>query len=232
MVRAAVSRGAAVEGCRILQQAFATPISTLEFVSCTDVATPPESRIYSWKMGTGLHDHPQLGPGYALTAELIAAPLSAYLEAHAARLLCRSPLVTAVPSRAPLIATTMTAAGGLGWFACDVRATGVKRGDWAQHTSQDQAERRSRTEHDWDVDPDCVRGRDILLIDDVFVTGTSLFSDAAALKRAGAKTIRAIAIARHISQRYPHYTDALIIARRTHDLTWIPARCHVADVAV
>ena len=227
------SRGARLcEGCRIVKRAFALSISTLEFLSCADVATPPESHVYSWKMGTAQHDHPQLGAAYEFAAERIAAPLSAYLEAHAARLLCGRPVITAVPSRAPLIATSMAAARRLGWFACDVDASGIKRGEWAQHTAQDQAERRSRTEHDWDVDPAGVRGRDIVLLDDVFVTGTSLFSYAAALKRAGAKSIRAIAIARHISLGYTHYTDALIIARRTHDLTWTPARCHVADVTV
>lgn len=217
-------------GCRILQRAFAPAISTLEFISCADVATPPESYIYTWKMGTGMHDDPLVGASYEFCAERIGAPLSAYLEAHAARLLAGGPLITAVPSRAPLIATTMALARRHGWFACDVPVSGTKRGEWAQHTAQDQAERRSRTERDWVVDPTGVRGRDIVLLDDVFVTGTSLFSYAAALKRAGAKTIRAIAIARHVSLGYPHYRDALIIARRTHDLTWTPQRAHVAEV--
>jgi hypothetical protein len=39
-----------------------------------------------------------------------------------------------------------------------------------------------------------------------------LFSYAAALKRAGAKSIRAVVITRHISHLSPHYIDALIIA--------------------
>lgn len=217
-------------GCRTLERAFPAAISTLEFLCCADVATPPESFIHTWKKETGLHDHPILGPCYAETADSIAAPLSAYLEAQAARLLRGRPVVTSVPSRAPLIATTMNAARGYGWFACDVQVSGLKRGSWAQHTAQDKVERQSRTEHDWEVDAAVVRGHDVVLLDDVFVTGTSIFSYAAALKSAGARSIRAIAIVCHVSLRSPHYSDASTIAGRTHDLTWTATRSQVAEI--
>lgn len=219
------------QGCKILQKAFGTPIRSLEFLCCADVATAPETLIYTWKLEAPLHDHEVFGPSCASFAESIAAPLSAYLEEHEGRILGGHPVMTAVPSRAPLIATTMARARDLGWFTYDVHASGVKHGSWAQHTAADQSERRSRTELDWEVDTEVVRDRDVVLVDDVFVTGTSLFSYATALKTAGARSVRAVVIVRHIAGRSPHYYDALRIAKRTHELRWTARRCRVAEIA-
>jgi len=65
-----------------------------------------------------------------------------------------------------------------------------------------QEQRLERTADDWRVDQETVAGRSVVLIDDVFVSGASMFSYAQALRQAGAKEIRAIAIGRHISDNH------------------------------
>jgi phosphoribosylpyrophosphate synthetase len=186
--------------------------------------------MYSWKDGAILHDHPVFGASFESRLDPVAAALSAYLETHQYRLLEQDPILTAVPSRAPLIGRTMQRAGQAGWFARQIQSTGEKRGAWFQHLG-DQVERCSRTEHDWDVRSETVEGRHVLLLDDVFVTGTSVFSYAKALQKAGAATVRAVVVVRHVSRRSPHYSDAWRIARRTHDLAWSPARSRVATLS-
>jgi len=62
----------------------------------------------------------------------------------------------------------------------------------------------------------------VLLLDDVFVTGASLFSYAKALRLAGATEVRGVAIARHVSTRHCNYFDALRIIRRSAGWEWSP----------
>jgi len=215
-------------GCETLDNAFATPVDTLEFLTMADQTTDPENLIYAWKNGPSLHDRRLFAEHYATSLTSIAAPLSGYLEAHAPRLLAGDPVLTAVPSRVPAIANMMQIARDRGWFSREILISGIKAHDWAQ-LGADKLERQSRTERDWVVAAEAVVGRDVVVFDDVFVTGTSVFSYATALRRAGARSVRAVAVVRHVNPRVPHYFDAWRIARRASDVAWSPQRCRVAN---
>lgn len=68
----------------------------------------------------------------------------------------------------------------------------------AQHTLK-RAERLSALVHAFAIEPlktNCVRGKRIVLVDDVMTTGASLFTAARVLKAAGASHITALVIAR------------------------------------
>ena len=136
--------------------------------------------------------------------------------------------MTWVPSRGPLIATALASAPRPAVFSIPIESTGHKNGAWQQHTMASQAERLARICSDWAVDGRAVAGRSVLLIDDVFVTGASMLSYAAALLRAGAVDVRAIAVSRHIRDTHSDYFDALRIVRRTGEWVWDPTRARVA----
>ncbi len=133
----------------------------------------------------------------------LASGLSAYLEYERERLLADSAIVTAVPSRAPVINQALRQAAESGGFTVTCQVTGQKTGSWSQHTSSQQ-ERFSRTVTDWSVDPDLVEGRMVLLLDDVWVTGVSVFTYARSLLAAGASAVRALVVVRNVPLRFPH----------------------------
>ena len=62
----------------------------------------------------------------------------------------------------------------------------------------DQKERWKNLKGAFWADPDRVKGQSVLLIDDVFTTGATSFMCSAELKRAGAKTINVLVVARSI----------------------------------
>jgi len=64
---------------------------------------------------------------------------------------------------------------------------------------QDRAARQAAVQHAFALDPmraAQLRGRKLLLVDDVMTTGASLFSAAAVLRRAGARQVSAVVLAR------------------------------------
>ena len=211
-------------GCGELIKAQGTPVATLEFMTVVDKRSAPESIMWGWKNEAEVRADTVHGPHEWLSG--VAVGLSGYVEAHASRLLEGNPYLTAVPSRAPLIATAMRMARDKNWYAVPVQDAGSKVGDWYQHSS-DKPTRMSRTSEDWTVDADAVAGRPVLLFDDVFVTGTSVFSFARTLKRAGATEIRVVVIGRHVADKHRDYYDALRFVRRTREWRWTPDRAAV-----
>jgi hypothetical protein len=193
----------------------------------------PERFIWDWKeqIDAGGDGWGPPALGWDGVAVMMAAALSAYFEAHADRLFADRPIVTYVPSRGPLIASLASLAHDRGWFAPEVQPSGRKTGAWYQHsTSQDL--RLARTADDWTLDARLsVAGRPVVLIDDVFVTGASLFSYATALSHAGASEVRAVALIRHLADSHWNYWDALRISRRSHPNRWTPDRVRVAELA-
>jgi hypoxanthine-guanine phosphoribosyltransferase len=65
-----------------------------------------------------------------------------------------------------------------------------------------------------------IRGRDVLLLDDVWVTGATACSYATALHEAGAAQVRCLSVVRHIDIKNPDYRDALRIVRRQMEWKW------------
>lgn len=71
--------------------------------------------------------------------------------------------------------------------------------DVPPQVGQDRAHRMASVRHAFAVDPlnaTRLKGRSVLLVDDVMTTGASLFSAAAVLQRAGAREVSAVVLAR------------------------------------
>jgi orotate phosphoribosyltransferase len=132
-------------------------------------------------------------------------------------------VVTTVPTGAPLVSVAFDRAAPYGWFHFTPREIGFKRDAWNQHDKH-----LPRTPADWIVDSSVTSGRRVLLLDDFFVTGQSLFSYAAARRGAGAVAVTAVVLVRIVKIDY--YT-VLARLRREHDLTWQPSRAYPAAPA-
>jgi hypothetical protein len=204
------------KGCATLEDYFEWPFASVEFLCVADKREHPEHLIWSWK------DCSTNWPGDVGNGWLsgVGTALSAYLEAYRHRLIPEGAVVTSIPSRAPAIATAMQSAADRGWYAVQPEVTGTKNGDWLQHKSASQDERLARTSSDWRVDDEIVRGRDVLLLDDVWVTGATVCSYATALHDAGAAKVRCLSVVRHLDSRNVDYADALGILRRQTEWRW------------
>ena len=209
--------------CQRLLKLHGRPIASLEFLTVCGKRDGPERTIWDWKESTVAGDGP---PDDWLSG--VSTALSAHLDAHQERLLAGDPLITTVPSRAPVIDTAMHSAAARGWFSADISALGDKHGDWLQHKMSGQAERLGRTPNDWSLRTRIAHGRPVLLLDDVFVTGASMYSYAEALKQAGALEVRCLAIVRHVADSHWNYYDALRIVRRKGPWDWATAHAFFA----
>jgi predicted amidophosphoribosyltransferase len=209
------------DGCQALFRRFGWPIESIEFLSVSSKRDWLEKLIWTWKHNVEIGEALKIDMSDEL--ESIAAGLSSYFERHQDRLLAGISMVTTVPSHVPLIGTAFSVAQRRAWFSVPVRPTGHKAGHWVQHSSWTNAERLARSSTDWVVDADVVDGQYVLVLDDLFVTGASMLSYARALRDAGAKPLRCVALARHVGDRHQNYWDALRIVRRTDDHPWTPA---------
>jgi hypoxanthine phosphoribosyltransferase len=126
-----------------------------------------------------------------------------------------------------VIATALRLAAQRDWFSVSAVPSGEKIGNWRQQSSREQHTRLALGIDDWNPYSIAAAGRPVLLLDDVFVTGASMFSYANALRAAGCREIRSVALVRHVSDRHWNYHDALRIVRRTVDWAWSPARVAV-----
>jgi len=223
------STGPRCVGCEELVQLYGTPVDTLEFLAVVEEGSVPEKLIWDWKNETTFEDGVVAGPHDWLIP--IAAALSAYCEAHADRLLAGTPVITAIPSRAPLIAGAFRLAADRGWFALDVNATGEKCGTWLQDEMRGQPERPARSRGDWLIPFAAAPRGTVVLFDDVFVSGASMFSYAAALRAAGATEIRSVCIGRHVPVAHWDYWDAARVLRSTGEFSWTPEREVIHRVA-
>lgn len=206
------------QGCRRLIETLGKPLGSLDFLTLSEKQDQPESTIWAWK--TYAHDGSDTAPSDDWLTNMSAA-LSAYLDAKSYRLLRDDPLVLAIPSRMPLIASVIDQARDRGWFAPELGRSGSKRGGWSQQASSSQVERLGRRSSSWVPSPDVAKGRAVVLIDDVFVTGASMWSYANALKEAGASDVRGVALVRHLHRSTQwNYYDALRISRRRAKLKW------------
>jgi hypothetical protein len=216
------STGPRCAGCEDLVQLHGTPLDTLEFLAIVEKGSVPEKLIWDWKNESTVRDGVVAGPHDWLIG--IAAALSAYCEAHADRLLAGTPVITAIASRAPLIASAFQLAADRGWFALEVNATGQKSGTWLQDEMPGEPERPARSRGDWLIQFASAPRGPIVLFDDVFVSGASMFAYAAALRQAGATEIRSVCIGRQVPDTHWDYWDAARVLRRTGEFRWAPER--------
>ena len=134
-------------------------------------------------------------------ARNIGAFLSAYLEAQSAggRLLdsVREAIVTTVPSSRPVIAAALRRAAQEGWWAPPLVTVATTRPGHRRQRERPDAERRYIRDK-WDVDRAALTSLDILVLDDIYTSGGSVHSFAYALRAAGARSVRAVVLARSL----------------------------------
>jgi hypothetical protein len=95
----------------------------------------------------------------------------------------------------------------------------------------DAQERLARTPEDWLIPRAGAPRGPVLLFDDMFVSGASMFSYAAALRQAGATEIRSVCIGRHVPDTHWDYWDAARILRGAGEFRWTPEREVVHRIA-
>src|SRR3954468_23318161 len=120
-------RGGLCSSCRALTTVLGRPLSTLEFVTMAATDDRAHDWIRWWKDAAAETGAEAAPPEYL---HRVAVSLSAYLEAQAPRLLARQPVVTAVPTHAPVVSAALERAGAFGWYAPAIVPTGTKAGDW------------------------------------------------------------------------------------------------------
>ena len=163
-------------------------------------------------------------PGGPKAREL-AAVLSAFLEvrvgpagvtpAERARL-----LVTAVPSAHPGVPALLERARREGWWTPRLQPVARVRPGVPGQRRRRRAE-RLRLDGKWIVDAAAVAGRDVVVIDDVCTTGATVHSFAAALRDAGAASVRAVVLARNVGPD-GHWIFPLLQARHAVGVRWRP----------
>jgi hypothetical protein len=208
--------------CRVLLNRFDWSIESIEYLAVSSKRDWLERLIWTWKGNAEISERFGVDPSDELQS--VAAGLSAYFEHHQDRLLDGVSLITAVPSRVPLMATAFAVAERRGWFSLPVQPSGRKAGLWFQHACRTGEERLGRSIEDWAIDVDTVCGQHVLVLDDLFVSGASMLSFMLALRHAGAWPVRGVALDRHIGDQHWNYWDALRIVHRSGDRLWSPQR--------
>lgn len=189
-------------------------LASLEFLTMSQESEPFYALLRGWKMdGARRPEEGILGWAHSEASTLVAAMLSAYLEAHAPRLLAPEVTVTVVPTTRPVVVNALRVAAEHGWVSVTVTPTGQPSGR-SQRLGNRQT-RLAKRPQDWSLLGD-VAGP-VLLLDDLYTTGASMHSYAGALRAAGAACVRGVALARVI--RGTAYAEHLrhLRTNRTHE---------------
>lgn len=94
---------------------------------------------------------------------------------------------------------------------------------WRSPDEQRPARRECKPDA-YTVDPNLVRGRAVLLLDDVWTSGSSLVSAAAALKQAGADRVVGLVIGRQLNRAYSSGTNQQL-CEEVEDRGWSFSDC-------
>lgn len=191
-------------------------LTTLEFIAMAGTDAFGYLQAATWKKVWHRGRQPN---SYLLDAVSVA--LSAYFEAHHDRLLSADPVVTLVPTGAPVIEAAFNLAQQRGWLSVACVRTGTKVGDWRQHDRHEHL-----TPAHWKVDDSLVAGRRVLLLDDFLMSGQSVFSYAAALRAAGATHVQAVVVERIVRS---DYYATLAWLRPYRDVLWEPSVAYPAE---
>jgi predicted amidophosphoribosyltransferase len=198
--------------CEQLRHALSAPLRSLEFLTMATASSNQHRVLAACK-----DEIRERGAAPAEWLRRYAAALSAYSEAHRLRLLVDGELVTAVPSGAPTVEAAFAVAAERGWFAPTITPSGAKAREWSSREGE-LTDRLALRADSWRVDVDVVRGRAVVLFDDVFVTGATVYSYADALRCAGAVEVRAVVLERVVDARVHGGHDHLDALRDVRDV--------------
>lgn len=120
--------------CRRLRQQHGVRVDSLEFLAVASGTEDTPTEQFDFKNWAGMR-HPDCG--IRSWHGSIAAPLSAYRQTHQNRLLARRPLVSSLPSSAPVMAMALDIAGDRERAALAVDDLGGKVGAWLQQATQE-----------------------------------------------------------------------------------------------
>ena len=210
----AAGDAAECRACRALADAYASPLAHVHPITYT---------APRWRLCVGVRVLKDVlaARSDSVPARNIGAILSAYLEHHLGgrRLgqLHGFGVVTTVPSSRPVIAGALRRAALEGWWSPEVTVVATARPGHARQRQRPDAERmyvRGR----WEVDRAAVDGLDVLVIDDIYTSGGSVQSLAGALRDAGARSVRAVVLARNVGAQDAAWVLSLL--RRYHDRGW------------
>jgi Phosphoribosyl transferase domain len=75
----------------------------------------------------------------------------------------------------------------------------------------------------WEVDRPAVDGLDVLVIDDIYTSGGTVYSFAGALRDAGARSIRAVVLARNVGAQDAAWVLSLLLRHHDRGGRWTPS---------
>jgi hypothetical protein len=215
--------------CSARRKRLGQSAESLEAVTVDSTDGPFHAHLRAWKnWGTPVlcdGDVWELATG-ARNSIFSAAVLSAYLEAHRRRLTAAGELLVTVPSRHKVISAALEAARHQQWYAPDVVTGGEPPLEATPQRHATSGARAKVGSESWPVAEE-LRGRDVVLLDDVLTTGATLFGYAAALRRAGVPRVRAVVLERIVSGNV--YSEALAARRRERTMQWHPAQSVVTS---
>jgi pyrimidine operon attenuation protein/uracil phosphoribosyltransferase len=209
--------------CRQVLKICSSPIDTLEFIVYGSTNDPFHRLIRAWKDRRCDRGPIRNGAYGGERGTAIAAVLSAYLEAHAPRLLAEDPLVVAVPTRHPVVVRAMRLAREHQWFSLDVRNVAAQVATKPARTEKWQRILAATMDFEFFLP---VAGRPVLLLDDVYVTGWTMHTFADELRHAGATSVRAIAVERASGHQHD------VRYRFSDELTWSASNEYVSTRSV
>ena len=215
----AAGDAAECRGCRMLADVYASALADVHPITYT---------APRWRLCVGVRVLKDVlaARSDSVLARNIGAILSAYLEHHlGGRRLGLSHgfgVVTTVPSSRPVIAGALRRATLEGWWSTELTVVATARPGHARQRRRPDAE-RMHVRGKWEVDRAAVDGLDVLVIDDIYTSGGSVYSFAGALRDAGARSVRAVVLARNVGAKDAAWVLSLL--RRYHDrgLRWTPS---------
>jgi predicted amidophosphoribosyltransferase len=200
--------------CRALIRSNRAPLSTLNFVACSRTSDALYRRLASWKRG-GCYRADALTVYFGgEPGALFAALLSVHLELVWKHAIDGGALLVMAPTRTPVVGRALALARDYGWYAPEIAAVAEHPGG-AQKASTSKARKDLRAEHYGSLDR--VDGR-VVLLDDIYTSGTTMHAFARALRRAGATDVHGVALLRCGSWRH---TSGVRLDPRQH---WSPDR--------
>lgn len=161
-----------------------------------------------------LHRYKDFGANYHWMAGALGTIIWRLLEKHEECLgatLGRQPVRTWVPSNNPSRGFDHIgdALGAINGF----RAQHSWRGDViARNRDEARPARKEVAPEAYSVNRSIVRGRPVLLLDDVWTSGASMVSSAAALKAAGATTVIGVVLGRQLNRSFTRWEGERVFA--------------------
>jgi predicted amidophosphoribosyltransferase len=158
-------------------------------------------------------------------AASFGAILSSFLESQLQRICITTPAqwrVVPVPSSKPTVASALERAEREGWWVPRLTTEIVRAREDAQRQRERPGKERMVVEDKWEVDAAQLESSPpVLLLDDIYTTGGSLHSLAAELKRAGARSVKAVVLERNIGSD-GEWIKPLLQAEARQGRVWTP----------